>query len=87
MLNSRPSRNELIQWEKNEDGEARITVTRQENWRVKLLSKIFYIPKQRKITLDEVGTEVWQMCNGRTTVARMFPASTRSPPRHPAITP
>jgi len=72
MLNSRPARNEELTWEKNDDGEVQITVRRQETWKVRLISKIFYIPKKRKITLDEVGTEVWQLCNGRNTVARMI---------------
>jgi len=72
MLTSRPARNEAVAWEKNDDGEVQIIVTRQNTWKVRLLSKIFYIPRQRKITLDEVGTEVWQMCNGRTTVSQMI---------------
>ena len=72
MLSSRPARNDLLKWEKNETGEARITVERQETWKVRLLSRVFYIPRERTITLDEVGTEVWQMCNGRTTVAQMI---------------
>lgn len=72
MLNSRPARNELIQWEKTDSGEARITVERQDTWKIRLLSRIFYVPKERTITLDEVGTEVWQMCNGRTSVAQMI---------------
>ena len=72
MLSSRPARNELLSWAKSERGEAQITVTRQETWKVRLLSKVFYVPKERKITLDEVGTEVWQMCDGRTTVAQMI---------------
>jgi hypothetical protein len=72
MLNSRPARNEALTWEENDTGEVVIEVERQDNLRVRLLSKIFYIPKQRKITLDEVGAEVWQMCNGRTSVAQMI---------------
>lgn len=72
MLNSRPTRNEALAWEKNDAGEVRITVTRQETWRVRLLSKVFYIPRQRTITLDEVGTQVWEQCNGRTTVAELI---------------
>ena len=71
-MNSRPARNELLKWEKNDRGEAQITVTRQETWKVRLLSKLFYVPKDRTITLDEVGSEVWQMCNGRTSVAQMI---------------
>jgi hypothetical protein len=72
MLSSRPARNELLGWAKSDHGEAQITVTRQDTWKVRLLSKVFYVPKERKITLDEVGTEVWQMCDGHTTVAQMI---------------
>ncbi len=72
MMNSRPARNELLHWEKTETGEAQIKVTRQETWKTRLLSKIFYIPATRTITLDEVGTEVWQMCDGHTSVASMI---------------
>ena len=72
MMDSRPARNDILKWEKNETGEARITVVRQENWKTRLLSKVFYIPGERTITLDEVGTEVWQMCDGHTSVAKMI---------------
>ncbi len=72
MLASRPTRNESLEWEKTDDGEVQISIVRQETWKVRLLSKLFYIPKKRKITLDEVGTEVWQMCNGRTSVGDMI---------------
>ena len=72
MLNSRPARNEALAWDENDDGEVVIKVERQESLRVRLLSKVFYIPQERKITLDEVGTEVWQMCNGKTSVAQMI---------------
>lgn len=72
MLESRPARNELLAWEKTEEGEVRITVTRQETWKTRLLSKLFYIPEKRTITLDEVGAEVWQMCDGRNSVADMI---------------
>jgi hypothetical protein len=72
MLGSRPARNELLTWEKTQAGEAQLTVIRQETWRVRLLAKVFYIPKERKVTLDEVGTVVWEMCDGRNTVAQMI---------------
>ena len=72
MLASRPTRNDSLRWEQSDEGEVRVIVERQETWKVKLLSKVFYIPKERKITLDEVGTEVWQMCNGRNSVGQMI---------------
>ena len=72
MLASRPTRNDSLRWEPNDAGEVQVFIERQETWRVRLLSKVFYIPKERKITLDEVGSEVWQMCNGRNSVGQMI---------------
>ena len=72
MLASRPTRNESLSWENNDNGEIQVSIKRQETWKVRLLSKFFYIPRQRKITLDEVGSEVWQMCNGRNSVGKMI---------------
>ena len=72
MLASRPPRNESLRWEQNDAGEVQVVIERQETWKVKLLSRVFYIPRERKITLDEVGSEVWQMCNGRTSVGEMI---------------
>ena len=72
MLASRPTRNESLSWENNDNGEVQVAIKRQETWKVRLLSKFFYIPRQRKITLDEVGSEVWQMCNGRNSVGKMI---------------
>ncbi len=72
MLASRPMRNESLDWESNDECEIEIHIERQETWKVRLLSKLFYIPKKRKITLDEVGSEVWQLCNGRNCVGDMI---------------
>ena len=72
MLASRPTRNDSLRWEENDNGEVQVFIERQETWKVRLLSKVFYIPKERKITLDEVGTEVWRMCNGRNSVGDMI---------------
>jgi len=74
MLSSRPARNDALKWEENDDGEVQIRVTRQDSWKIRFLSRMFYIPKERKITLDELGTEVWTLCNGKNTVAQMIEA-------------
>jgi len=69
MLGSKPIRNQAVIWEKDEDGEILIRIPREEyGWKIKLLSKFFYIPKERKISLDEVGSQVWEMCDGETSV-------------------
>jgi len=72
MLASRPVRNEAVQWERDENGEVCITLVRARTWKATLLSKIFYIPERRKLVLDEVGSGVWEMCDGRTSVEAMI---------------
>ena len=72
MLGSKPVRNELVHWERNDSGEVLITLTRQTGWKINLLAKIFYVPKKRKIALDEIGSAVWEMCDGKHTVDRMI---------------
>ena len=74
-MNSRPARNELLQWERNDKGEAQIKVTRQETWKVRLLSKLFYVPKDRTITLDEVGC--LGMCYAEPLVDVLLPGGSR----------
>ena len=72
MLGSKPVRNELVHWEQDDNGEVLITLTRQTGWKINLLAKIFYVPKERRVGLDEIGSEVWKMCDGKHTVARMI---------------
>ncbi len=72
MLDSRPVRNEAIQWERDENGEVCITLVRTRTWKVNMLSKFFYIPERRKLILDEVGSGVWEMCDGKTSVENMI---------------
>ena len=72
MFKSKPVKNEKLDWEKTEDEEVIITLTRSESWKIRLLTKIFWVPKQRKLVLDSIGSQVWDMCNGRTTVETMI---------------
>ena len=72
MLNSKPTRNDTLEWSKNEEEEVVITLRRAENTRVKLLSKLFWVPEKRTLVLDQIGSQVWDMCDGRTTVQAMI---------------
>ena len=72
MLKSRPVRNQLITWERNEQGEVMITIPRQTGWKVKLLTLLFHIPKKKLISLDEIGSEVWVLCDGKNSVERIL---------------
>ncbi len=72
MFNSKPVRNDRLEWEKTEGDEVAVTLTRADTWKVRLLTKIFWVPKQRTLVLDQIGSEVWDMCDGRTTVEAMI---------------
>lgn len=72
MLKSKPARNDALTWEKNENEEVTITVERRDDWRAKVLSKIFWIPKSRSLMLDQIGAQVWDMCDGKTSVDAMI---------------
>lgn len=72
MLKSRPVRNQLVTWERNEQGEVVITIPRQTGWKVKLLTLLFHIPKKKLISLDEIGSDVWALCDGKNSVERIL---------------
>ena len=72
MLNSRPARNDALEWSRNEAEEVVVTLRRADTPKVKLLSKLFWVPEQRTLVLDQIGSQVWDMCDGRTTVQAMI---------------
>lgn len=72
MLKSKPARNDALTWEKNKNEEITITVERRDDWKAKVLSKIFWIPKSRSLMLDQIGAQVWDMCDGKTSVDAMI---------------
>lgn len=72
MFNSKPARNSQLEWKTNKDDEVTITLRRADTTKVKVLSKIFWVPEKRTLVLDEIGSQVWNMCDGRTSVAAMI---------------
>jgi len=84
-LGAVPFRNELIEWElRAEDGgadaEEPLVVLRiprrQDRWG-RLLNRFFEGPTHRQVVLDELGTDVWTMCDGETTVDGLIHALAR----------
>lgn len=72
MFKSKPVRNDQLTWEENESGEIVVTLERGDSWKVRALSKLFWIPDQKTLVLDEIGSQVWSMCDGRTNVEAMI---------------
>ena len=68
ILNSIPTRNQAITVERGKKGEVLLILPIKKTWWINFLSKILLAPKKKIITLDEIGTKVWEMCDGKTSV-------------------
>lgn len=64
-LASVPMRNTAVEAERADDGNIRLLVPRRESWWVRALARVFYVPETHRLTLDEIGTFVWDLCDGR----------------------
>ena len=67
-LEVRPLRNPSLQWEHNEEGNVVIALPRRRDWKGRLLASFFAVPESRPVVLDEVGSFVWQRCDGNHSV-------------------
>lgn len=70
VMTLRPGRNSVLTWETRESGETILTVPENEQvgaitrWMAKRLK----VPTERKVELDEVGSFVWELCDGNNTI-------------------
>jgi hypothetical protein len=73
VLAARPIRNPVVQWERGVWHEERPAVVllrvprRRDRWG-NLVARVFKLPPFRKIELDEMGSDVWEMCDGDLSV-------------------
>jgi len=65
-------RNPELEAEELEDGGLRVVAQRRNDWWIRAISLIFPVPGQRRIELDSVGKEVWEMCDGEHTLRDMI---------------
>ena len=71
ILGSRPVRNEGVSVEETEGDGLRIVAQRRNNWWIRMLNVVLPIPRERRIELDAVGKQVWEMCDGEHTLRDM----------------
>ena len=72
VLQSRPVRNERLRSERIEGGGLRLYLERRKEWWARVLAIVFPIPKERRLELDAVGEEVWDLCDGNHTLRQMI---------------
>ena len=66
-----PIRNPSLEWEVNEEGNVVVTLPRRRDLKGRLLTFFFAIPESRPIVLDEVGSFIWQRCDGEYNVHKL----------------
>ena len=64
----RPVRNDAIQWQETDAGEAELTIPYRKDRFARAVAFIVHLPETRRVRLDEVGTFVWKLCDGNNTV-------------------
>jgi hypothetical protein len=70
-LGALPVRNALVSYRRTEGDEMEITVPRRNDWLGKLIAVVFMAPKDRKVVLDRIGADMWELCDGQHTVQAM----------------
>jgi len=67
-LSAIPIRNTAIGVTRDDTGLITISIPRKEAWWVNLLTKVFFVPEEKRIGLDEIGSYIWDMCDGKNDV-------------------
>jgi hypothetical protein len=68
VLRLYPIRNALVRHEQNEAGVFMLIVPLQPRGIFGWLSRIFKLPREHRIELDEIGSAVWALCDGKHAV-------------------
>lgn len=67
-LHARPVRNPQLEWDRTESGDIHLRIPRRNDRVARMLSRIFRAPDHKEIALDEVGSDIWDLCNGERSV-------------------
>jgi hypothetical protein len=71
-LNALPVRNPAITWEVGDNGRVTLTVPLALKPWMRLIRPLIAVPAERQVELDEVGSDVWQWCDGEHTVRELM---------------
>ena len=70
-LATRPVRNTRVKWADKPEG-ILLTITVRSPTQGTMFSKLFPMPATREVQLDEMGSEVWRLCDGEHTTADLL---------------
>jgi len=67
VLQSVPIRNSLVEWMKEDGGEVSLIIPADQKRHMRWLIRAMSLPNKRVVTLDDVGSFVWERCDGEST--------------------
>jgi len=67
-LAAKPVRNKSVAVGRDDDGNVVFTIPRRKTWWANVIARVLRMPDRKKVALDEIGTVVWDMCDGKHTV-------------------
>jgi hypothetical protein len=66
-----PVHNPSLKWKLNDEGNVVVIMPRRDDLSGKTLGWLFGVPQEKPVELDELGSSVWQRCDGDHTVAEI----------------
>jgi hypothetical protein len=63
-----PLRNPAVRYETQPNGCVLLIVPVRPRWLMRLLTRLFKLPREHRIELDETGSTVWSLCDGQHSV-------------------
>jgi len=67
-FSAKPVRNENLRVSRDDEGNVVITISRRKTWWADAVARVLRMPDEKKVALDEIGTAVWDLCDGKHTV-------------------
>ena len=67
-LAARPIRNDGLGVARGDDGNVVLTLYRRKTWWANALARLLRMPESKKLALDEIGSAVWDQCDGKHSV-------------------
>ena len=67
-LTAKPVRNARLTINRDGEGNMVFTIPRRKTWWANAVARVLRLPDQKKVALDEIGTAVWNLCDGKHTV-------------------
>lgn len=73
-LQARPVKNPNLEWNRVADCEIKLIIPRRTDFLGRTLCKMFHAPDHKEIILDEVGSDIWELCDGNRSVEAIVAA-------------